>query len=107
MHYVNPSYILAINKCSLATSYCVLFNKLGWENSVFKIDEGREGVRAILNELRIANFPELLMSSLSEWTLWHADQIESDVHAYACPFKNITHSCTRLFYKLFTSLLAI
>ncbi len=31
---------------------------------MFKIEEGREGVQAILNELRIANFPELLISSL-------------------------------------------
>ncbi len=48
----------------LDTWYGVLFNKLGWGNSVFKIERGREGVRAILNELRIANFPELLISSL-------------------------------------------
>ena len=49
----------------LDTLYGVLFNELGWGNSVFKIDGGREGVRAILNELRIANFPELLISSLT------------------------------------------
>ena len=49
----------------LDTLYGVLFDKLGWGNSVFKIERGREGVRAILNELRIANFPGLLISSRS------------------------------------------
>ncbi len=39
------------------------------EVTVFKIERGREGVQAILNELRIANFPELLISSLTEFTI--------------------------------------
>ncbi len=36
---------------------------------MYKIEGGREGVRAILNELRIANFPKLLMSSLIGYKL--------------------------------------
>ncbi len=45
MHCANPSYILAINKCSLLieTLYGLLFDKLGWGNSVIKIEWGGRG----------------------------------------------------------------
>ncbi len=67
---------------------------------MFKIARGREGGQAILNELKIANFPKLLMSSLSRllikvgkpnndvcWTFVNVlDGTGLDFHGLKCTF---------------------
>ena len=81
--------LIGNKKCPLLNllidRHIVLCYLMNWGGEIRCLRQrGREGVKAILNELRRTNFPELLMPSIRG-----RGNIFGSIHVYVCVYKSV------------------